>query len=343
MHPLQRRLALLVLLATTLAGLVVPASAAAWNRERGVPLIPHGRATWYSQSPAWRDEMHQVARYLVATGARVTFTEVRSPTAANVVLMRPGGMAPCTGVTSIRWSGSKRYQSTIKWGVCASFGRSPILQAEQRQANLHVLLHESLHFFGLDHETRRCALMNPYGTSHDGVHYPYLCTIADVQHAGWSYCAPYEADDRTGLLALYGGHARALPARTCRRTAMRAPSTIDVTPVAAGPDANGYLHDASLQVSWSGGVAGMDGMRVVARPGTCPTDSEIADPSGTFADTAQPVTGSTTINVDQTGPWCVAAAPFLNVIDDSPYVGMYATRTVTVPDPTTLQPTDPGL
>ena len=78
-----------------------------------------------------------------------------------------------------------------------------------------VIAHELGHIMGLNHETRRCATMNPSVAERCGKTPP--CTIL-------------QADDVRGAIARYGGRARTRPRELCPLT----PRDVRVQPLSSG-------------------------------------------------------------------------------------------------------------
>ena len=126
----------------------------------------------------------------------------------------------------------------------------------QKQALItFVMAHEMGHLMGLNHEDRRCATMNSTGWA-----------ACSAPKEPWRYrCRTLERDDVRGAVALYGGRVRPIGQAFCATEPQpAAPTELTTTTVATGGGA------VEVRVSWRS-PAGADRVRVLSRPGTCPT------------------------------------------------------------------------
>lgn len=306
--------------------LAAPATSAAWTRT-DAPLWKPARVTWHSRDARFRDEMREVASAINHSGAKVRLVYTRSRRASNILLLRPKRSSECVGLTSSSWRGTHRYQSVIQWGQCPVAGSHPVLVAEARRGNIRLLLHEVLHGLSLNHEMRRCAVMNSYlERAADGTVYPTKCVVATGERAGYRYCRTLERDDQRGLVALYGGRRGRLPAATCPRRGLAPPRTIAAT----GANPGGI--EPSITVEWERSPVGNTGVRVLPHATRCSTASEV--PAATFPDATDVATaatsGAATIPVPAAGTYCVTLSSYVVGTYDTVY-GRRATRLVDVP------------
>jgi Matrixin len=185
-------LALLVCGAPT-ASAATPVEAHASYRVKGDPW-PGGRVSYYVAARQHRRGIARAVRAWNTSGARVRFTRV--PRARAKLIIRYAPQPPA---------------DEILYGV-ASVGHSPFgntvfLPRLKRYDRYHehtaalVAAHELGHVLGLDHENRRCALMNPTGTGMA----PGRCE----KPVPWQRrCRLVEPDDVRGAVSRYGGRPR---------------------------------------------------------------------------------------------------------------------------------------
>jgi PKD domain-containing protein/matrixin len=154
-----------------------------------------------------------------------------------------------------------------------------------------VMAHEMGHLMGLDHEDRRCAVMQPHG---DG------CPLPTER---WRYrCRTLERDDVRGAVKLYGGRVKALGSAFCAEE----PKPAAPTELSAA----GVPRDGSVDVQVSvRAPAGARKLRVVSRQGTCPTGPD--DRRATFiGEVDKPRAGQVVTLIDYpfaSGTRCYAA------------------------------------
>lgn len=326
MNVLGKRILRAALCALVLA-MTLPASAHAYKQVRGMPGWPNGRATWYTVDRSYRDEMREVAAALNASGASVRLTESRSRRTARILVQRPTRALPCAGYARSGWSGSgrgaRRTQSTITWGPCTPSGGGA-LAGEARKGTIRLLAHEVLHTYGLDHEQRRCSLMNEASTTTFEFFHPMRCGDTRRLIAGRTYCRILEDDDVRGLIARYGGRPAVLPGPTCPLQGPKPPTNISATAQAATA-----TDSATITASWTWGAE--TGVNVTPIRGTCPTLATLPIQQLTAEGSASYQTGttggSTTFSVNAAGEYCLVIASVLG----NQYYGPLVTAVVTVP------------
>jgi hypothetical protein len=182
-------------LAAVALGLVAPAAHGA--RFIGQPW-PGGRVPYSVSSAALREPVRIAVRAWNRSGADIRFVEVRRSRARVVIssLRRRS----CRGVIGEAQPGFRAGQvSRLRLQPGCPFG-----------VRVMAAAHELGHVLGLNHENRRCALMNAV--------YVARC---HPQPLDWEwYCSPARADDLRGLLRLYGGRYRAPPLRFCEQPSL---------------------------------------------------------------------------------------------------------------------------
>jgi hypothetical protein len=168
------------LLAAAICLAAAPASSQAY--VIGGKPWPGGHVTYYTQARAYSAAVNRAAKILDGAGVRVHLTRVSSRAGADVVV-RYGG-SPCDGEATI---GFTRVRANL-----LDLGRGC-----SRGLVTLTAVHEFGHVLGLDHETRRCARMNP---TFDASGTPGRCREHTLKY--W-LAHPLTADDLRGLRALY--------------------------------------------------------------------------------------------------------------------------------------------
>jgi hypothetical protein len=143
---------------------------------------PDATVTYYTSAGDYSGPVNRAARILNHAGAGIHIKRASSRAAADVVVAYGG--RPCEGE------------------VVVGYGRikvDPLYLGRGCNSALVTLaaVHEFGHVLGLDHETHRCARMNPT-YDHSGT--PSDCAERSLKH--W-LAHPLTADDRRGLRAIY--------------------------------------------------------------------------------------------------------------------------------------------
>jgi hypothetical protein len=143
------------------------------------PAWPSNVVTYDSDTPAYRASVDRAARLINRAGIGVRLR--RDASNPDVVFVYNG--QPCDGSAYV---GFRRRESTVWLGRGCS-----------RDLITLTAVHELGHVLGLDHETRRCARMNP---SFDDSGTPDQCSRHPLSY--W-LAHPFTSDDLRGLRALY--------------------------------------------------------------------------------------------------------------------------------------------
>ncbi len=188
-----------------------------------------GRIPYYNAAKGNAWAVKRAVRAWNSSGARVRFVAVRRSRARVVIrYFSARGCVPA-GRTPVSWNG--RTGRAIRAEVLLS-RPDPRLSACSRWSIAITAAHELGHVLGLDHETRRCALMNPTSLNIS----PSLCNPRPLPDWRWR-CRLLESDDVRGAVRTYGGRVRRRPRSVC--DLLPAPAAPGA--VAAAPDAFGRL------------------------------------------------------------------------------------------------------
>jgi hypothetical protein len=143
---------------------------------------PAANVTYYTQARAYSGAVSRAARMLNRAGVGVRLRHASSRGAADVVVTYGG--RPCEGEATVGFY--RRGPDLLNLGAGCS-----------RALVTLTAVHEFGHVLGLDHETRRCARMNP---SFDDSGTPDECPARSLRY--W-LAHPLTADDLRGLRAIY--------------------------------------------------------------------------------------------------------------------------------------------
>ena len=154
-----------------------------------------------------------------------------------------------------------------------------------------IMTHEMGHIMGLDHETKKCAVMQPA----IGIGCPN-------PKDPWQYrCRVLEPDDVRGGVALFGGKIGKVGPEFCDRTpAPGAPADVTAVLVDAGVDELDEAVPAGVRVSWTTPTVGEpQEIRVLRRQDACPAG--LTDKSAKEVGWEQATAGQRQFVVDATG------------------------------------------
>ena len=173
------------------------------------------------------------------SGLDIKFQRVSSSNRADVVI-KGDKSVPCGNglATPVFTSNDGKNFHTVSGKVYLGTGKqdpSKNSPKECRYVDVITAAHELGHILGLDHEDRRCAVMNSSSTAYPdfegndpvGVS-PSKCNGADQD--SW-YCRVLSADDLKGGKKLYGGRPQVRKKGFCPIGAAKASRTGSATPV----------------------------------------------------------------------------------------------------------------
>lgn len=171
-----------------LAGLAALAAVALFAPAAGDAYVVGGRAwptgavTYYTAAGGYEGAVNRAARIINRAGVGVRLR--RTSQASADVIVTYGG-SPCEGRALV---GFQRWRDdVVSLGAGCSRGLVTL-----------TAVHEFGHVLGLDHESRRCARMNP---TFDSTGTPTRCRHHSIRY--W-LAHPLVSDDLRGLRAIYG-------------------------------------------------------------------------------------------------------------------------------------------
>jgi hypothetical protein len=256
----RRNLVLLAAgLAATFIALAAAPSADAYRlggkRWPGRTITYHNSATRY----AW--SVNQAIAAWNASGARIRFVRASRKRAKLLIKVgRPHVTGHEAGSADLGYVGCTYYVN--RRCVRPRKGLVTLSPGWDRWTMLHVAAHELGHILGLDHEDRRCAVMNSLGNAAGGLR----CLPGMGVMPGRWRCRVIELDDIRGAVRRYGGRARPVrPEPLCWiHPAPSPPLEVTATP-------SPYAQNPSL--NWRNASTLRDGSYVVIARGDgfCPT------------------------------------------------------------------------
>ncbi len=244
----MRRSSLLLALVVSLLA-VAPASAAVVAGNRWP-----GKVIRYHASGGSKAAVDAAAKAWNRSGLKIRFK--RSAKGRAGVLVRTVPKMGCAGYAQVGFLYPG--PAGVRMGSCQGH-EWPLRQ---------IAVHELGHILGLDHETKRCAMMNT--TLNNGA--PNRCKPpGSAQYR----CRPYERDDLLGLRKLYGGRIRDLgPANCPLFPAPAALPGLTATAADGGEVTLAYeLPQAPRPVVDDWFPQPQQDVEAVAVPGACPADA----------------------------------------------------------------------
>ena len=234
---------------------------------------------YHNDARMYRSEVKAAVRAWNGSGVRFRW-KAGSRSRADVIIKIKRNL-PYAGLAETRSSNGRALNATVY--LRADLRKNGASPAEGQGIAVQVVVHELGHVLGLNHEDRRCAIMN----SAVGIHCPR-------PKESWRYhCRAIERDDLRGAIKLYGGRQRALGAAVCPvEPAPPAPTEVAVL---AGPT-----------VTWRT-PAGVKSIRVLRRANSCPTGPSDSDAEVVFQQSVKPgVVAQTPDWPPEVGRYCYA-------------------------------------
>ena len=232
----------------------------------------------------YKKEVAAAASAWNKSGAKVRWKRV-SKRGSGVVPITVTKKIPTAGLATVSYGGG-RFQGLIqvqpglkKYGQTELSGSGVAAQ---------IVAHEMGHIMGLDHETKKCAVMQPaVGTGCPGP------TIV------WQYrCRILEKDDVRGGVAIFGGKVGKIGPEFCDAvSAPEAPTDLTVTPVPANEEEE---TDEGVQVGWTTPKGKeLESVDVMRKLGSCPTGPE--DRDAVLVDSTVANSGQAQTSIDDSG------------------------------------------
>ncbi len=233
-------IAVLALLASAEPALAYKIGGSRWS---GHPA----RITYFEATPkGYHTAIALGAKAWNTSGIPVRFVRVKSRRRARVVITQDAGILPSRGFASIGFQSHNYIKLTGCQHGCDRFYMGALVA------------HEMGHVLGLDHEQRRCSVMNGselYGT----------CKPKRPK-APWLWrCRILQKDDLAGAKALYGGRPHLNKHEFCEKQ----PKPPAVTGLSAAPLRASPAYPARL--TWKNPSKLITGVVILRKAGGCPT------------------------------------------------------------------------
>jgi hypothetical protein len=212
----------------------------------GVPKLR--TYTYSSSAKEYKAEIKAAARAWNRSGVRVRWVASRHPR----VPIRISRSIPSAGLATFTYGGGRGFRGLIQ--LQPGLKKNQPSPVHGRALATGIIVHEMGHIMGLNHEDRRCAIMNSL-----------LWQMCKREPESWKYhCRPFERDDLRGLLRRFGGRARHLGPLFCDAEAQpAAPTGLTVT---AGP--------TGAQIAFKAPSGTVQMVRVLRRRDVCPAGVE---------------------------------------------------------------------
>jgi hypothetical protein len=240
--PRPLRLALIAVLALLASAEPALAFKIGGSRWSGRPA----RITYFEATPkGYHASIALGAKAWNTSGIPVRFVRVASRRKARIVITQDAGIAPAAGFASIGFQSHNYIKLTGCQHGCDRFSMAALVA------------HEMGHVLGLDHEQRKCSVMNGaqlYGT----------CKPRRPK-APWLWrCRILQKDDLAGARALYGGRPRLGKHEFCEKQP-KPPAVVGLTATAlrASPA-------SPAKLTWKNPSKLITGVVILRKVGSCP-------------------------------------------------------------------------
>ncbi|MBN1528787.1 MAG: matrixin family metalloprotease [Thermoleophilaceae bacterium] len=229
---------------------------------------PTRRIAYFNAARANAGAVRKAVRAWNGSGTRLRFVRTSRRRARVVIRYWPSQACVPGGVTSTSFD--QRSGRAVRAVVRIS-RPDPLNAACTHWALTLVTAHELGHALGLDHETRRCALMNPTLANIS----PQLCRPSLPP---WQWrCRILERDDVRGAVRVYGGRAKRRGRAVCDLfKAPATPGSLTAAPDGTGALAVGFARPITPRPP-PHVLAGPGSFIAAARTGACPATPAEAD------------------------------------------------------------------
>ncbi|HEX8647859.1 MAG TPA: PKD domain-containing protein [Thermoleophilaceae bacterium] len=272
----------LALACALLAALVVAPSAEAYKRLNY--RWPSRTITYYdSTGKAYSKNVAAAAAAWNRSGTKARWKKTSKSRAR--VLIRVNGKIPSAGLAT--YFGGQRGLIEIQPGM----KKLRQTKAENEWVATTIMTHEMGHIMGLDHETKKCAVMQPAV----GIGCP-------APKDPWQFrCRVLEPDDVRGGVALFGGKVGKVGPEFCDSTSPPgAPTGVTAVYFEDGGGFDEEVPTTGVRVSWTTPKGGEpQQIRVLRRQDTCPAGA--GDKQATEVAWEQATPGQSQSAVDQSG------------------------------------------